>query len=138
MKTTETTRGLVNVEADHGHRLYFKDTDPHEAFSRVTVKPSDVGRLVEIPAEDVPRYSRQRYCDKVNELIRERYSVSDEFAINRKLSYAMLPMSTMAIGEEDADTTSAQKAIEEFRQYSEYAEQCKVVAQELLSVTEEA
>lgn len=131
MKTTETTRGLINAESEPGHRLYFKDADPYEAFIRVTVKPADVERLVEIPAEDVPRYSRQQYCDKVTELIRERYSVSDEFAINRKFNSVMFNATTVS----DSDT--AEKAIEEFRQYSEYAEQCKVMAQELLTETTE-
>ena len=67
----------------------------------------------------------------MTELIRERYSVSDEFAINRKFNSVMFNATTVS----DSDT--AEKAIEEFRQYSEYAEQCKVMAQELLTETTE-
>lgn len=66
------------------------------------------------PLPEEPVITKPNYDDLVDSLIRERYSISQEFAILRQ-----------------RDTKP-----EEFAIYNEYAEQCKVRARELLSENE--
>ena len=60
---------------------------------------------------EMPKYTRQEYVEKVRELIKERYSIEDEIALHRQ-----------------KDVKS-----DEFEEYNQYCESCKVKAKELLN-----
>lgn len=82
-----------------GSELYFK--------KGVVVGPTDEYEEV----EDKPKYTSDEYVHKVRELIKEKYSIEDEIAINRQ-----------------RDT----KPIE-FEEYNSFCEECKARAKEILN-----
>lgn len=121
MKTTQLEDNLVSVTAEKGYRLYFADKGVESAFSRGIMSADKVKDLVEIPASEVPLFSRAEHEEKVAELIRKRYSQNEELAIQRKAAAASLA------GESDG------AAIEEFNEYNAFVEQCKVDAKAILN-----
>lgn len=89
-------------------------------FRRGGVLPGDTADLFE-EIDEVPAYSKTEYDDKVNELVRRRYSESEEFAIQRKMLNTLMtpaPLSDDAI----------ENAVAEYDAYNAYVEQCKLDA----------
>lgn len=79
-------------------------------FKRCIKLPNDnIENFEEVDAQ--PKYSRMDYENKVNELIRERYTESQEFSILRQ-----------------KDTK-----LDEYNQYYSYCEECKIKAKEILN-----
>ena len=106
----------LDTDADHIlHRIGSKDyTENHHA----TVK--DPEEWEEIAVADIPPYTEAEYKAKVEELIRERYSASDEFAlINNVMSEA------------------TEKRQNEYAEYQAYREECKRRAKEELTTKPE-
>lgn len=60
---------------------------------------------------EMPKYTRQEYIDKVRELIKERYTIEDELALHRQ----------------------RESKLAEFEEYSQFCEECKIRAKELLN-----
>ena len=84
METRELTNGMIELVAAPGKWLRLKDSETY--IPRVPVRPGDAALWEEVA--DRPPYSEDEYKTKVEELIRERYTVSDEFAlINNCLLY---------------------------------------------------
>lgn len=84
-----------------GSETYFKkvfafDTDRIEDFEEV---------------EEVPKYTRYEYIEKVKELIKEKYTIEDELALHRQ----------------------REAKSNEFAEYSQFCEDCKIRAKELLN-----
>lgn len=74
-------------------------------FKKAIVLPTDtVADFEEV--EELPKYTRQEYKEKVRELIKLKYSIEDEIALYRQ-----------------RDIKS-----EEFDEYYKYCEECKVKA----------
>lgn len=96
---------LIELSSDNGY-IHKIGTDTYFKKGIITGNQDDYEEVLEMP-----KYTRQEYIDKVRELIKERYTIEDEIAINRQ-----------------RDT----KAIE-FEEYNTFCEECKVRAKEILS-----
>lgn len=93
-----------------GSDVYFKSGTTH-----VGDTVSDFEEVDEKPA-----YTKAEYDAKVAELVRRRYSESEEFAIQRKAINAAF--SPSASGGENG------MALEEYRTYNDYVDGCKNAA----------
>lgn len=95
------------VYSDAGKLVHRIGTESY--FKRCIKLPNDhIENFEEVDSQ--PKYSRMDYENKVNELIREKYTESQEFSILRQ-----------------KDTKS-----DEYKQYYSYCEECKVKAKEIL------
>lgn len=63
---------------------------------------------------EIPPYTKDEYDKKVAELVRERYSADEEFAIQRKM-----------INANASPETLHNNAISEYQAYNAYVEECK-------------
>lgn len=88
-----------------GTELYFK---------RGGVTPSQTLEDFE-EVDELPKYTRQEYVDKVRKLIKEEYQVEDEIALYRQ----------------------KEAKPEEFEKYNKFCEDCKIKAKEILLNREE-
>lgn len=126
MTTTELKGGLVSLQAEEGYLLRRIGADPHTTITRTTVKVDQLAQWEEVPAGQVPVYTKAEYDAKVSEMVRQRYSADEEFAIQRKAINSMLsPMTPSA--------ESAEVIMTEYATYNNYVEDCKVRAKEILS-----
>ena len=71
--------------------------------------------------DEIPPYTKAEYDAKVAEMVRRRYSASEEFAIQRKVINSLLSPMTLS-----AD--SAEKVMTEYADYNNYVQQCKAGA----------
>lgn len=87
-------------------------------FKRGTILSTDsVATFEEV--DDIPPYTKSEYDTKVAELVRGKYSESEEFALQRKaINAAFSPSVT------DADSM----ALEEYQAYNTYVDECKLKA----------
>ena len=79
-------------------------------FKRAIAKSTDNVDMYE-EVEEMPKYTNKEYSDKVDELVREKYSISQELAILRQRD----------------------EKVSEYEEYYRYAEECKVKAKEILN-----
>ena len=93
-----------------------------------TIEAADLDNWEEAPIDP---YTKAEYDQKVNELVRRKYSESEEMAIQRKMLALMLKPEPMTLAEDGTDTTPP--ALREFSDYNAYAESCKVEARASLS-----
>lgn len=102
----------VMLEAENGKTL-FNTSNPNQTspISQATVSKANADKWVEIDVDELPKYTTEEYEQKVEELIRTRYSVSAELAILRQRD----------------------SKAEEFAEYDAFAEECKREAKEVLS-----
>lgn len=71
--------------------------------------------------DEIPAFTKSEYDRKVAELVRRRYSESEEFAIQRKRMNAI----TAASGESVAGSAGSELANSEYEEYNSYVERCK-------------
>ena len=116
METRELTNGMIELVAAPGKWLRLKDSDTYAP--RVPVRPGEAARWEEVA--DRPPYSEDEYKTKAEELIRERYTVSDEFALINNVM-----------------TAPTEATREEYARYQQYREECKRRAKETLAAREE-
>lgn len=111
------------IFSSEGRYLRRKGTDTY--FRRAIALASDTVDDFEEVAE-LPPYTKAEYDAKVSELVRRRYTDSEEFALQRKMIEAMLHPEavTVAEGEELPGEVS------EFNAYNEYVGQCKEMAKD--------
>lgn len=121
MKQKTINNKLVMLTASEGHVLRRKGGDLHSDIRNATVTTADLDNWEEIPEADIPPYTKAEYDAKVAEMVRQRYSESEEFAIQRKVINSMLSPMTLS-----AD--SAEKIMSEYAEYNNYVEQCKLDA----------
>lgn len=129
-KTYRPEINMWALDTDADHILHQIGSDNYTEIRHATVKDSE--SYEEIAVADIPPYTQGEYTAKVEELIRMRYSASDEFAIQRKMINALLPQPAM-LADEDAGQFNAEKAIAEYTEYNAYAEQCKAEAPERIA-----
>lgn len=86
----------------------------------IIMLPTDTLDMYEEVAEK-PAYTKEQYDAKVNELVREKYSESEEFAIQRKAINASFS---------PAATASDNAAFEEYQTYNAYVDECKEKAKD--------
>ena len=89
----------------------------------VIMLPSETMEMYEEVAEK-PAYTKDQYDAKVAELVREKYTESEEFALQRKAINAAFSPSVVSTGS---------AAMEEYQAYNAYVEDCKLRAKEILS-----
>lgn len=110
---------LTQLTATEGwlHRI---GTDTY-VKSLVLAKGDSAAMYEEV--DEIPPYTKAEYDAKVAEMVRERYSESEEFAIQRKVINSLL--SPMTLSAEVAEGVMA-----EYAEYNNYVEGCKVRAKE--------
>lgn len=119
IESTRLSNGFIKLTATAGliHKI---GTDTY-APSFVML-PSDTLDMYEEVAEKPP-YTKEEYDNKVAELVRLRYTESEEFAIQRKAINAAF--SPMPLSE-----NSTASAMDEYQAYNAYVEQCKQQAKD--------
>ncbi|MFH8142360.1 MAG: hypothetical protein K1V88_02915 [Muribaculaceae bacterium] len=121
METRGLKNGMVELVADPGKRLHLKDTDIYAA--KAPVAPGSVGGWEEV--DSVPAYTKGEYDHLVAAMVRERYSESEEFAIQRKMLHALIAPAPLGEGEDLSGP-----AVDEFAEYNAYVEECKLRAKD--------
>lgn len=111
----------MNLIARKGYVIRRIGADPHSDITGITVKIADVDNYEEVLKADVPAYTKAEYDTKVAQMVRERYSESEEFALQRKMLNSLLSPATLS-----ADT--AEKTLTEYSEYNNYVERCKADA----------
>lgn len=106
------------VFSDEGKYIHRLGTETY--FKRSMVLPDDTMEDFE-EVDELPKFTKAEYDQKVSELIRERYTDSEEFAIQRK----MINATNADVPYSDIETS---KAIAEYETYNLYVEECKVRA----------
>lgn len=112
IETTQLSNGLTKLTATAGliHKL---GTDTYA--TSVIMLPSDTLDMYDEVAEK-PAYTKEQYDSKVAELVRQRYSESEEFAIQRKAINAAFSPSAISVDSE---------VMENYQAYNAYVEECK-------------
>lgn len=128
MTTRHLTSGLVTLSASEACVLRKKGSDPHSDIRQATVRAADISDWEEVPAADIPPYTKAEYDAKVSEMVRGRYSADEEFALQRKMIDALLNPAPMTLDE--SDTPSVPAAVSEFNTYNAYVEECKARAKD--------
>lgn len=128
MTTKHLTSGLVMLFASESCVLRKKGSDPHSDIRQATVRAADISDWEEVPAADIPPYTKAEYDAKVAGMVRERYTESEEFALQRKMIDAILNPAPMTLDEND--TPSVPAAVSEFNTYNAYVEECKTRAKD--------
>ena len=118
-KTFKATINMWSLVATEGLVLHRIGSDDYSRMA--TVKPEDIDLYEEVALADVPPYTKAEYDAKVAEMVRRRYSASEEFAIQRKVINSLLSPMTLS-----ADT--AEKTMAEYADYNNYVQQCKADA----------
>lgn len=102
-----------------------------EAYGKkITLLPSDTADTFE-EVDEIPRFTKAEYEAKVAELVRERYTADEEFALQRKRINSLL--APAALSDDNAETLAS-----EYEAYNAYVESCKVKAVEILNTAPEA
>lgn len=116
---------LTNIYAysDAGKTIHRIGSDAYG--SKITLLPGDTADSFE-EVDEVPRYTKAEYDAKVAELVRRRYTDSEEFALQRKMLNTLLSPATLS---EDV----AESAADEYAAYNAYVESCKTKAVEILN-----
>lgn len=106
------------VFSDSGKFVHRIGSDVY--FHRSTVLPSDSVEDFE-EADEPPAFTKAQYDEKVAQLVRERYSESEEFAIQRKY------LNAMAKGKPEGAAEFAEvfPVLAEYNTYNLYVEWCK-------------
>lgn len=120
-KTYRPDINMWSLDCDTNHILHKIGNPDYPAIRRTMVKPEEVELYEEIAVADIPPYTKTEYDNKVAEMVRQRYSESEEFAIQRKVINALLTPMTLS-----ADT--AESVMTEYAEYNTYVEQCKLDA----------
>ena len=117
MKIKQTSNHRVIIaESGYIHRI---GTDDYKS-SFIMLTSDKIEDYEEVPEK--PAFTKAEYDNKVAELVRQRYSESEEFAIQRKMMNTMLPNAM------SSDENVALQAMTEYGQYNSYVEDCKVKA----------
>lgn len=118
-KTYNAQLNMWQLTVDADHILHKVGYENYDEIRRIMVRPTDVEMYEEVAVADIPPYTEAEYKAKVEELIRERYSASDEFAlINNMMSEGTV------------------KRKREYAAYQDFREECKSRAKQLLSTPE--
>ena len=120
MKTIEKSTTLIEIVAESNatalHKIGTDVWTPNGG--RATILKTDIDQWEEAVK---PPYTKAEYDAKVAELVRERYTADEEFALQRKAINAAFSPSV-------AD--DSQKAMSEYAEYNTYIESCKAKAKD--------
>lgn len=105
---------VFSTDCKYVHRI---GTDTY--FKRGTILKNDTEASFE-EVDEIPAYTKAEYDAKVAQLVRERYSDSEEFAILRKAINAAFSPSV----------ANAEQAMSEYQAYNAYVDECKAKAKD--------
>lgn len=106
------------IFSDSGKFIHRLGSDTY--FRKGMILPSQrIDEFEEV--DEIPAYTKVQYDEMVAKLVREKYSESEEFAIQRKaINEAFSP----------SPLTSDSIAMAEYREYNSFVEECKVKAKD--------
>lgn len=120
----QLSNGLIKLKAAYGY-IHRKGTDNYaKATIMLSGETLDMYEIV----DKKPEYTKAECDAKVNELVRMRYSESEEFAIQRKMLSVMLPQLMALSDDENTGSIDPEKAMSEYAKYNAYVEKCKLDA----------
>lgn len=122
MKVINKNNGLVEIIADANCVIYRDDVECNA--SRAVIKESDLENWKEINKSNVPKYTKYEYKEEIIRLIRTKYDQDDEFSILRKMIAS--PIATLS-------DEQIEKYTNEFVEYNEFVENCKLQAKQNLN-----
>lgn len=122
LKITEKAN-FRELIAPEGMVVYNKRTGVYYARRVPVPLTADVA---DYEAAIKPVYSKEEYDAKVAQLVRERYSADEEFALQRKMIATLLHPEAATLDESGEDTTPAE--VREFEAYNAFVEDCKARA----------
>ncbi len=96
---------LIELSSENGY-IHKIGTDTYFKKGVIT---DNIDNYEEV--SEMPKYTRKEYIDKVRELIKEKYDIEDEIAIHRQ-----------------KDTKP-----DEYQEYNNFVENCKIKAKEILN-----
>lgn len=122
MYIQKKSNNMVEITAEGENILHRIGSENYPEIRRIiTPNPAE---WEEIAVTDIPLYTKAEYDAKVAELVREKYTADEEFALQRKmLNVIMSPDTISADG-------SASKALEEYQAYNTYVQECKARAKD--------
>lgn len=118
----------IKCDSTHFLRRKGEDTSTTPLRDIHTASPDE---WEELPIAELPAFTKAEYDAKVAELIRERYTASEEFALHRKMLNAMLHPEAVTLDENGADTVPVE--VREFETYNAYVGECKAEAKRLIT-----
>lgn len=121
-KTFKENLGLWALSTDATHILRRVGSYDYPEIRRATVQ--DPEQWEEIAVADIPPYTKAEYDNKVAELVREKYSADEEFALQRKMINAIMSPDTIS------DDGSASQALSEYQIYNTFVQECKQKAKD--------
>lgn len=122
MNTKQKFNNLVEISTDSEHILHRIGAEDYTEIRKImTANPSE---WEEVAVTDIPPYTKSEYDAKVAELVREKYTADEEFALHRKMISAVMSPDTISADD------SANKALEEYQAYNVYVQECKARAKD--------
>lgn len=116
------TRKIGKLTEIYSTDGYIHRIDEEDYAKRCILLPSLTIADYEEVAE-IPPYTKSQYDSKVAEFVRERYTESEEFAIQRKMMNTILSPATIS-----ADSKGS--PLSEYQAYNAYVEECKARAKD--------
>lgn len=102
---------IFSTEDKYMHRI---GTDSY--FKRGIVLPADSESDYE-EVDEIPSYTKEQYNEKVNELIRLKYSQAEENAIKRKMINALYAPNVLS-------EERSEYIVTEYTEFNNYVEEC--------------
>lgn len=126
---TRQIGNLTEISIDNGY-LHKKGTDVY-VKKCILLSSLTIDNYEEV--ESIPPYTKAEYDKKVAELVREKYSADEEFALQRKMMNTMLSPTTYS-------GVSTSTIVGEYNDYNNFVEECKKKAknEELYKIIESA
>lgn len=127
METRNLSNGRVEIWTDAAHVIRkIGDSNPTDVRRR-RVSADELDQWEEVAVEDMRPYSDEQYNAKVAALVAERYPLTEENAITRKLLFKLLHPEASTLDESGTDT-ELPKEVAQFEAYNIYVEDCKLRA----------
>lgn len=114
---------ITSTEGRIIHRL---GTDIY--FRTATTIKGDTADMFE-EVDEIPPYTKAERDAKIAQMVRDRYTASEESGIQRKMLNLMLNPQLL---DEEGDSGDAMRYMEEFNAYNQFVEQCKAEAHDAL------
>lgn len=126
MKTVKINNKMVSLEASEGMSLRRKGSNDTNIISKAAVLKDNTDEWEEVSIEELEQAVKEqeqeaKYKERVEALIREKYSQGDEDAIKRKMLASLVDTNTLSEGQ-------IENILAEFKEYNTYAEECKIKA----------
>lgn len=125
--------GIITTDRPATHLLVIRGEEKIMDNAYSGVMGWALSEVEEVEKQDLLAYSRAEYEAKVTELIRERYTLDQELAIMRKMKALEMMPSVMAADDSGTGSARADEIETEFINYNTWAEECKILAKEILT-----